>query len=361
MNVTAGVIPMALRPAFMWALTNGAGISVDIKPDPASFTFTWGKMAEGKTAVADDSNFYSLEGRVKAGPATVGAYSLFQDMKTYPISYNATAFGTPSSAFDAGIWWFGAYGDAKVGPVNLNLDFAFDTGKVEGRDSAGFAGTRDVKYRGWAGQAKATLPWEKFTFGGLLFYASGADQRKTSRAGLPGDIAADGTAVSSRVESFVYPVGDVQWVVWAESMFLGGNFSSLIAIPQSMVPGGGAWNTRLSRGALGGTWVAKLSASCQATPWYKATLWGLYIGDTTDHGNTLGDAVKADGRLRDDGTIGWELTLVQDINIYKNLTLSIGSGILFAGDALDQRVAGFNLNDSPKNPIMLSTKIAYLF
>jgi hypothetical protein len=365
MNVTAGIIPMATRPAFIWATTNGAGIQIDVKPDPMAFTFTWGKMAEGKDAVADDSNFFSLEGRTKMGPATMGGYIIHQNMNTYPIVYNSTAYGAPSSNFDSEMWWLGAYADTKLGPINLNLDFAIDRGKVMGRDSVTVA--RDVKYRGFAAQAKITYPWEKFTFGGLLFYASGADQRKTGRAGTPGESVADpggAPAVSSKVGSFVYPVGSAQWVVWAESMFLGGNFASLIAIPQGMAPGGGAWNVQVSRGALGGTWVAKIFASCQPAPWYKATLWALYIGDNTKHGNTLGDAVKGTGRLRDDKTIGWELTLVQDISIYKNLTLSFGTGMLFAGDALDQ-FAGFiddiPINKSPKNPYMLSSKLVYNF
>jgi hypothetical protein len=87
----------------------------------------------------------------------------------------------------------------------------------------------------------------------------------------------------------------------------------------------------------------------------------LYIGDTTKNGNTLGDAVKYSGVLRDDKTIGWELALVQDINIYKNLVWTIGAGMLFAGDALDQQIAGTNMNKSPKNPFILATKLVFNF
>jgi hypothetical protein len=157
----------------------------------------------------------------------------------------------------------------------------------------------------------------------------------------------------------VFPAGDGQWVGWAESMFLGGNFSTLICIPQGFQ--GNVWNTQATRGATGGTWVAKLFASVQAAPSYKVTVWGLYIGDTTKGGNTLGNAVNADGGLRNDKSIGWELALIQDISIYKNLTLSIGAGLLFAGSALDQNVPGTTENKSPKNPYILGTKLAYMF
>ena len=369
-TVSAGIIPMATRPAFFWATTEGSGIQVDMKYDPAAFTFTWGKMAEGKTAVADDSNWYSLEGRANVGPTTVGGYVVYNDMKTYPIVYNETAYGAPSSQNAARMWWLGLYADGKAGPVNFNFDFAMDTGKVKGNANAlAIAGMNpylvsDVKYRGWSGQAKVTYPWEKFSFGAVLAYFSGADLKKTSRDGLPGDSPANSLGVATtKVGSMIYPAGDIEWVIWGESLFLGGNApASAIAIPQGLQSG--SWNTNLNRQATGGTWIAKLSASAQATPWYKVTLWGLYIGDTTKNGNTLGNAVNYDGTLRNDKTIGLELSLIQDIKIYKNLTFTIGSGILFAGDALDQSVGSVNgywYNKSPKNPYMFSTKLSYDF
>lgn len=359
MNISAGIIPMAVRPAFAFALTEGAGVQLDIKPDPVSISLAWGKMAEGKTAVADDSNHYSLEARAKVGPATVGGYLIHQDMNTYPIAYDPVSYGRPSSNYEASMWWLGAYMDGKLGPVNVNLDFAIDTGKVKG-DAPDYYNVRKVKYRGWAGQAKITYPWDKFAFGAVLSYFSGADLKKTSRGGFPGDSPANGLGYStSRVGSFVYPAGSNQWVVWAESLFLSGNFASIICIPQGMPAQ--MWSTRLSRGATGGTWIAKISASANLTPWYKATLWGLYIGDTTKNGNTLGNAVKYSGRLRDDKTIGWELSLIQDITIYKNLVFTVATGMLFAGDALDQQISGTYLNKSPKNPWIFTTKLAYNF
>jgi hypothetical protein len=375
LTIRGGVIPIAVRPSFMFATTNGAGVQLDIKADPAAFTFVYGKMAEGKLVVADDSDYYSLEGRFNTGPATIGGYIIFQNMNTYPIVYNEAPYGDTygGSNYDAKFWWFGGYADAKVGPVDLKFDLGFDTGKIEGIPSSQvvnpFTGVvsylgivDDVKYNGWATQVKATYPLEKFTFGGLLSYASGSDLKKTSRDGLPGKTVANissGSVTSSKVSGWVFPAGDGQWVGWAESMFLGGYWSSLICIPQGLQ--GGNWNTMVSRGGTGGTWVAKLSATYPVTSIYKITLWGLYIGDTTTNGNTLGNAVKADGTPRDDKSIGWELSLINDIQIYKNLNWKVGAGILFAGDALEQNVAGTTTNKKPANPYMLSTVLTYNF
>jgi hypothetical protein len=355
MTISAGVIPMNVRPSFTFSSVNGAGFQWDIKADPASFSFIWGKMVENQTWAADDSDFYSLEGKFKAGPATVGAYVIYNNMMGFPIVY------TPAkSSYDADFWWLGLYADGKMGPFNFNFDFVLDTGKIEARESVFGPGVDDVKYNGWATQVKLAYPWEKFTFGFTGMYASGADQEKTSTTGLPGTTVAAGTgAITDKVGSFVVPAGGSQ-VPWAESMFLGGHFSTLICIPQQMAYAN-PWLTVPNRGAIGGTWIAKLWAGYPVTDKYKVTLWGMYIGDTTKNGNTLGDAVKSDGSLRDDKGIGWEFALIQDISLYKNLMLSFGAGYLLAGDALDQKIAGVNENKSPDSPWILSAKLGFNF
>jgi len=129
--------------------------------------------------------------------------------------------------------------------------------------------------------------------------------------------------------------------------------------------------SQVSRGAFGGTWFAKLYGSVKATPWYKVTLQGLYIGDTTKHGNTFGTARKnpnvAAGSqiLRDDNDIGWEFDIINEIDIYKNLKLFAGAGILFAGDGLDvyngAAAAGLGRNFSPKNPWNVTWRLLYSF
>ncbi|MGB7573682.1 MAG: hypothetical protein WBN53_07455, partial [Thermodesulfobacteriota bacterium] len=103
----------------------------------------------------------------------------------------------------------------------------------------------------------------------------------------------------------------------------------------------------LSRGGFGGTWFAKLYGSVKLLPWWKATVQGLYIGDTTKNGDTFGNSVKyiqtpitsnggtAPMMLRDNSNIGWEFDLLNEIQIYNNLRFFVGAGYLFAGDALD--------------------------
>jgi hypothetical protein len=130
-------------------------------------------------------------------------------------------------------------------------------------------------------------------------------------------------------------------------------------------------NGAVSRGGFGGTWFAKLYGSAKLTPWYKITLQGLYIGDTTTHGNTLGSAVKYNGTnipyLRDNSSIGFELDLINEIWIYQNLRWFIGGGVLWAGSALDvsrninTTANPIYLNSGPSTPWAIRTRLIYTF
>ena len=176
-------------------------------------------------------------------------------------------------------------------------------------------------------------------------YASGVDANKTSISGIPGTPVANravaGTAggLSTKVSGYMVPPGSEQSPSSQESIVMYSCFNAAADGGTGIAQAGNY--VSVSRGAFGGTWFAKLYASANLVPWYKVTLQGLYIGDTTKNGNTLGTAVKnpgdlfADQFLRDDKTIGWELDLIQQIQIYKNLTWFVGAGYMWAGKALD--------------------------
>jgi hypothetical protein len=122
---------------------------------------------------------------------------------------------------------------------------------------------------------------------------------------------------------------------------------------------------QVSSGSYGGTWFAKLYGSVKLMPWYKVTLQGLYIGDTSHNGNTFGTARKypttASTLLRNDNTIGWEFDLINEIDIYKNLKGWVGFGYLLAGDAMDVYNSARLRNFSPNNPWNFTTRLLYTF
>jgi hypothetical protein len=441
-TVRVGAQPLGIRPAVLMT-TDGTGITAGIKIDPVLIAPFYAKALEGLDFADDDVDVWGLHANAKLGTFTVGAYGLAFRMNTYPFyvtNPNTTvqsnfinALQAPAlipsvpGTFKSHMYWLGAYTDGKAGPVNLNFDFVYDYGSVddrvargigEGRPGGGAFQSRipNVKYEGWMVRGKLDFPWEKFNFGMVGMYATGADARRSNPSGLPGSTTAPGPGfqygidpsnpasifgtafqwknITRRVTSYVVPPGSEQGPANGESM-----------VVYSMEPGatGGygiaenANYSQLSRGGFGGTWFAKLYASVKLLPWYKLTVQGLYIGDTTLNGDTFGNSVKyiqaiptrfasdpltrvpvGTTFLRDNTDIGWEFDLMNEIMIYNNLRFFVGAGYLFAGDALDVKMVhnngipgapGSNITGSASvpgnrkadNPWAIRTRLQYVF
>ncbi len=348
--------PLAIRPVF-FLYTDGPGITAGMKFDPLTISPFWFKAVEGNDWSADDVDVYGVQLRANIDKLTVGGYAVYYNMNTYPFfansatpaGYNATVLGTQRAAF----WWLGAYLDGKAGPLALNFDFVYDYGKAESRLTPA---APDVDYRGWRTRVKLDFPWEKFNFGGIFAYGTGADAKKTSANGLPGTSTVRNPAVlSKRVGTSVSPPGSEESVMFGESLIY---YSS----PVVRYTG---WSANLNNfavnpGSLGGSWFAKLYGTCKVAPDFKVTLQGLYIGDTTKNANTVGTAVKPGTTVRrDDSDIGWEFDLITELQVYKNLTWQAGAGYMFMGDAMDFQQGTFN--KSPNNAWTLQSRIMYVF
>jgi hypothetical protein len=391
MTVRIGTQPFGVRPhIFMY--TDGAGITGGIQAGPVTIIPMWAKVTEGLDWAADDTDMYGLHVNAKLGTMTVGGYALYFNMNTYPGEYvtglnwngvSGLVWPTNTSAsyglYEPGtgksnMWWFGAYVDGKAGPVNITLDFVYDYGKVQQKNMINSDGTgnsfyaRDVDYAGWATRGKFDFPWEKFNFGVVGMYATGADANKTSTGGMPGSLVANPSyaakgVITKKVSSYMVPPASEQ------SPASGGLNDSIVMYScfNAVADGGtGIANVSnyfgMSRGGFGGTAFLKGYGSVKAAPWYKITLQGLYIWDTTKHGNTFGTARKPDGlTLKDDNGIGFELDLIQEIDIYKNLKGFIGLGYLWGGSGLDVWNSSLSRNFSPKDPWNFTTRLLYTF
>ena len=377
-TVRVGAQPIGVRPN-MFVYSDGTGVTAGIKIDPVMIIPIYAKALENLDFADDDVDVWGLHVNAKLGTFTVGGYGLNYRMNTYPFFVNgativAPTFGgtqgamtgilnTTPGTFKSHMWWFGAYADGKAGPVNLNFDFVCDYGSVDERQSS-IRGLHNVNYRGWATRLKVDYPWEKFNFGGTFMYASGTNALHSSNTGLPGSTSSRGT-YSSYVSGYVGPPGAEQDTANNESIVVYGmenGASGGIGIAKNVN------NAAMSRSGFGGTWFAKLSGSVKATPWYKLTLQGLYIGDTTENGNTFGNAVKykgptgvGAGLLRNDTNIGWEFDLINEIQIYNNLKFIVGAGYLIAGDALDINMNGTGINRAAANPWAVRTRLMYTF
>jgi hypothetical protein len=355
MMLRFGVQPLYLRP-YIFTYTDGAGITGAIKLDPLTISPMWFKPLEGKTAAADDVDIYGLNVFANAGGMTFGGFGAYYNMNTYPLSQVTLVYGD-GPPFRADMLWLGLYAEGKAGPLDVNFDVVYDHGDV----TKAFSNrVPDVQYEGWASRLTINHPWDKFNLGATFMYASGADQKQTSQSGLPGSITPYGS-ISSKVGSYVIPPGSEQWA-GGESLIIYGSWISRSEIGFYVYPGTAA--DSITRGGWGGTWFTKIFAGYKLTPWYKVSIEALYIGDTTKNGNTLGNAVKANGLPRDDKTIGWEFDLIHNFLVYQNLKFDVGLGYLFAGSALEQAqdpMRYFGQNASFKNPWIIATHLTYEF
>ena len=362
-----GAQPIGIRPV-MLVYTDGFGVMGGIKIDPFMIIPFYAKPMEGLDFAADDCDVWGLHVNAKLGTFTVGGYGLWYNMNTYPFNVAAPVAGLPANltpvvlgTYQARMYWAGFYTDGKAGPLNINYDLVFDWGDASHKLGLPFP---KVNYQGWATRAKIEYPWDKFAFGFVGMYASGNDATQTNPSGLPGSVTTRGT-FSSHANGYVVPPGSEQGPANGESM-----------VVYSMEPGatGGygiannANYNQVSRGAFGGTWFAKLYGSVKVTPWYKVTLQGLYIGDTTLHGSTFGNALKYPGPaaanqryLKNNSTIGWEMDIMQEFMIYNNLRFFVGWGYLLAGGALDLQQGATGTNIKAQNPWAFRTRLQYTF
>jgi len=381
-TMNAGILPLVTRPVVQY--TDGTGMNITFKPDPAQITFIWMKALENQDWASDDADVWGVQAKVNVGTVTVGGFLSYYNMNTYPFQssgalsmYGVTSAFGGNSAYNsnfrnnntADMSWWGLYADGKLGPVYINTDFVYDYGYVVAHGDTAFTNNRlserKVDYRGWITRIAVDFPWEKFNFGVSGLYATGPDLRQTSATGLPGTAVGTGLAsdgFTRKVSGYIVPPNAEHVYDDEDYVIYGTGANGINRAGTGYNPSSG---TGVGSGSYGGTWFAKLYGQYKPAPWYRITVFGMYIGDTAKHGNKLGDAVNSDGTPRDDKAIGWEIGLFNDIQIYRNLQLRAGGGYLFAGKAFDyhdlRTGAPANTNASPANPWALAVKLLYVF
>ncbi len=360
MTVRAGLQGLVLRSGMLYSV-DGIGFNIGLSADPVTINPFWFKPWEGQFTSADDVDVYGLNVSAKLDKITVGAYVTSTNLPDYPIPKATTAYGSLPTNYKADFWWLGLYSDGTSGPIKYNFDFVVDNGKVENKVDAT---KKSVDFTGWATRMKVDYPWEKYNFGGTFMYASGADQKKTDGAGLPGDNTTAFPGNNSKVKAYVLPPG-TETGGFEEGFVFYNNFAADILNYHASTTGslgGKSGNGYASRAGIGGTWMAKIYGKYQIAPWYQIHLQAMYIGDTTANGNTVGNARKADNVYpRDDKAIGWELGMLNTFKIMKGLTWHVATGYLFPGKALEYYDSVKVKNVKPDDPFQVVTRLLYEF
>jgi len=327
-TVKAGLQNFAVRP-HLCLIKDGAGLSavIEFKTDPVTIAIKplWAKMLEDQDHTqADDQDLYGIDVTFAFGDIKPGVFFLYQAMRE---RYPNALMPTPG---DSEMWWIGPYVDAKIGPVDLTLDFIYSGGK-EDYD----VGT-DLDHKGWVlrGEAAYTMNKLRVGIGGL--YGTGRDMDD------PNDD-----------ESYRVPYLSEAAAVNKDFLILTGEW--VVNAPYGFSYSGGLFKTFSDIGA--GVWYVRAFADYQVLDWLTVMGNVGYIGDTTEGHNPPYNIGDTFGRSADDNdSIGWEIDVGTAIDIYKNLKWSIAFGYLIAGDALNSYA-----DARPDDPWELASTLVYSF
>jgi hypothetical protein len=349
-NVRVGTQWLAIR-SHIFLGADGATLRVFTQPGPVRVYLNWSKPWEGADHLYDDTDLYSA--RVVLAlpdfPVQPGMFFAYMNSNDYLYAPVGTGFGSGAGSGDGEFWWVGVNVDGKIGPAALKTDFVYFNGESEISGNHPFAaiGVGDADFGGWAVYADVNVPIGPATVGGTFFYATGDDLTDTTLS--PTNLSPDFDAYRIPPGSEANPA--LGTVFWAGTTHDGVDIATA----------GRGLGTQVQQRWFGGLWTAKGYGSFKPLDWLKVTGYAMYIGDTTDDGNTIGNAVDAVGAPEDDDDIGIEVGAIVDLSIYKNLTYSVAAGILFAGDALDTYTGVGTTNDSPDDPWAIVSQLIYKF
>ncbi len=347
-RLRAGVQALSLR-SHIWTYIDGAGVRWQVDTGPVRHYFNWFKPWEGTDHQYDDSDLYVYRGILSLPdfPVRPGAFFAY-------LNSNDDPFGAGGTVADGEYYWIGVNVDGKVGPVNLQTDFIYFGGTAEATSLAKnlglIAGTvvDDADFGGWAFWADVNADLgvgPGLNVGGTLMYCTGNDLDEFNKP-------------SPDLEAYYVPPATegnplLSVVFWPSAVHDGVNIARV---------GGRSSGTTVQQRFYGGLWTIKGYASIKPLDWLKVTGYAMWIGDTTESGNSIGNALDPTelSGFRDDDDIGLEFGAIVDMSIYKNLTYSVGAGWLLAGDALDT-FDQLGLNQEVDDPWAIVSQLIFKF
>ena len=297
---------------------DSAGITADFKVEPADIRLIWIKELEDDDFEAEDVDDYGFIVRVPFGDIRPAVWLLWSHEGH---DFTTTSRGLPSDASNR--YWLGFTVDGKIGPVSFLGDFAYSGGEIEDA-------VDEDEYSGYLLYAKGSMPvGDMYEVGAEFLYATGDDNTDVTTKG--------------EFDGYKNPRKNM-------------SHASFLVFTENNVNGG----VGIAGGVASGYWSAMGYASAKPLDWLKVTGYAAYIADTTDEGDTFGTAETA-GVADDNDDIGFEVGAIANIQIYKELALNVGAGMLFPGDALEQHDAATGTNEDPDDPWAITSLLIYSF
>jgi hypothetical protein len=334
---------------------------------PVRHYFNWIKPWEGTDYQYDDTDMYAYRIILSLPdfPVRPGAFVLYMNSNDFDYfgfpggrgwggGSGLLRPGITDSLGDGEFYWIGVNVDGKVGPVALKTDFVYFGGEAEPSSTQkALSGNfiQDADYGGWCiyADANANLDFAPgLNVGGTFLYATGNDLDEHFQS-------------KPDFEAYYMPPGEgnpsLGTVFWAGKV---NDAINMARVSQGLDNRSDA--NSIQQRYIGGLWTIKGYASIKPLDWLKLTGYGMYIGDTVDNGNAVGDAwAWTFSTYEDESDIGIEFGAIADMSVYKNLTYSVAVGYLFAGGALDTWTGTPGINDEPGDPWAIVSQLMYKF
>ena len=257
-----------------------------------------------------DQDKYGIEGIFtwKDGKAGLNInYYRYADTRPAPNNYQKTYYV------------FTPYAVAKIGPVDLQAELNYATGKLKVYDDASFGS--DVKMQNFSGWVDATATFSPVYFGGSIAYVSGDDPTTS-------DTQEGGTLNGGRDWSPTL----LMWN-WDRSYWIGAITSTAVGTTNGF--GSSFANGLLYQGRIGVRPIAQLDVMASLTYATADKKPAGYVG----------------------GSYGWEADLVGTYKITNNLSYMLGLGYLWTGDYFK----GANNNNGVVNDFIVTNKLTLTF
>lgn len=276
-----------------------ARIKYNYAKAPFTIGFDYSKIADNSYSAdntsADwtdaDKDVYGIEGTYKWKDGKAG-------MK---INYYRYADKRPSKDYLTTYFLFTPYATAKIGPVALQAEFNYATGKAEKYDD----GIDDVRMDQYSAWVDATANFAPFYVGASIAYISGDDGNTDKKEG--GTLTGGNDWNPCLIMFNYYDVAN-----WVGTVY--GYGATKVTGPMA--------NAIFAQGRVG----------VKPVPALDAMLSISYA--TADE--------KPEGY---DGDYGWEVDLTGTYKITSNLSYMLGIGYLFTGDYFKAGYTGVDVND----------------
>jgi hypothetical protein len=331
-RMKVGLMPWAVNP-FVWKET-AMGIAYGASAGSLDYTLGWARGRDHLNSSTDDAfieDADALLGRLDFGigeGSKVGAFLLYQKANPSPATPGAITsanwyLNSFAADVDMNLYTVGVDGKLQTGgPLFVNWDLMYQNGKIE---NAAFSDTfstdtsafSDFDLNGYFAHLDVGAKLGKFTLTYTGYYASGDDDPTDDEfnAFLATDV--------DRADSIIFQEG--------------GYTSDNYFTDRPYI-------------ADRGLFLNKLAADYQIND--KTKVGGAVLYLMTAEDITYDDD---NGVRRSDTDLGIELDAYISYKMYKNLTLALNAGYLFAGDAMDVFEPAGERNGSSDEDIFRST------